>query len=107
MFVRGQLTRQNGADPRTLTLAVLDLETTGFEPGCGHRVCEAAVVRMRGDGEVLDEFSTLVNPERSIPDDGDLPHEIVKADVKDAPTFAQVAGDVQVSRNGPGELIIL
>lgn len=92
MFIPGQLIRQGGADPRTLTFAVLDLETTGLEPGRGHRVCEVAVVRMRGDGEVLDEFSTLVNPERSIPDD--LPHEIVHADVKDAPTFAQVAGDV-------------
>lgn len=93
MFTRGTLTRRTGRDPRALTYAVLDLETTGLDPEKGARVCEVAVVRMRGDGTVLDEYATLVDPQRPISDD-DMPHEITAADVRGAPTFDQVAGDL-------------
>lgn len=92
MFVRGKLTRQRGRDPRALTYAVLDLETTGLDPARGARVCEVAVVRLRGDGTVLDEYATLVDPRQPIP--ADLPHEITSTDVRGAPTFEQVAGDL-------------
>ena len=44
---------------------VLDTETTGLRPG-GDRVIEVAGIRLRG-GEVLDSFSSLVNPGRRIP----------------------------------------
>jgi DNA polymerase-3 subunit epsilon len=47
---------------------------------------------MRGDGVVLDEYSTLVNPELRI--NNDEYHSITNADVKSAPTFAHIAGDV-------------
>lgn len=92
MFVRGQLTRQRGVDPRPLTFAVLDLETTDLYPEYGARVCEIGIVRMRGDGLVLDEYSTLINPE--LPITNDKFHSITDAHVTGAPTFAQVAGDV-------------
>lgn len=92
MFVRGQLTRQRGVDPRALTFAVLDLQTTGLHPGQGSRVCEVGIVRMRGDGVVLDEYSTLVNPGLRISNDEF--HGITNADVRHAPTFQDVAGDV-------------
>ncbi|MEU0479985.1 exonuclease domain-containing protein [Streptosporangium sp. NPDC006013] len=62
MFAYGQLTRVAGADPRNLTFAVLDVETTGLYPGKGSRVCEIGIVRMRGDGVILDEYSTLIDP---------------------------------------------
>ncbi|MEQ4303886.1 3'-5' exonuclease [Plantactinospora sp. B6F1] len=92
MFVRGHLTRQGGVDPRALTFAVIDLETTGLHPNRGSRVCELGIVRMRGDGVVLDEYSTLVNPGLRITNDEF--HEITNADVKHAPTFKDIAGDV-------------
>ncbi|TDC61560.1 3'-5' exonuclease [Micromonospora sp. KC207] len=92
MFVRGQLTRQRGVDPRGLTFAFLNLETTGLYPHKGSRVCEVGIVRMRGDGVVLDEYSTLVNPGVRI--NNEEYHEISNADVKHAPTFQDVAGDV-------------
>ena len=63
MFIYGALTRGADVDPRALTFAVLDVETTGLHPNRGARVCEIAVVRMRGDGEVLDEYATRVFPE--------------------------------------------
>jgi DNA polymerase-3 subunit epsilon len=45
--------------------AVLDVETTGLAPG-RHRVIEAGVVIVRG-GEIREQYSRLVNPERKIP----------------------------------------
>lgn len=92
MFAQGQLTRSHGVDPRGLTFAAIDLETTGLHPNQGSRVCEIGIVRMRGDGVVLDEYSTLVNPELRITND--VYHGISNADVKGAPMFAQIAGDV-------------
>ena len=92
MFHYGQLTRKGGVDPRQLTFAVLDLETTGLEPDQGARVCEIGIVRMRGDGTILDEYATLVNPGVRITNE-EL-HEITDADVAHAPTFDQIAGDV-------------
>lgn len=92
MFVRGQLTRQRGVDPRSLTFAVLDLQTTGLHPAQGSRVCEVGIVRMRGDGVVLDEYSTLVNPGMRVSNDEF--HGITNADVQHAPRFQDIAGDV-------------
>ena len=92
MFVPGQLTRQGGVDPRALTFAVVALATTGLHPNRGSRICEIAVVRMRGDGFVLDEYSTLVNPHLRITNDEF--HGITDADVQHAPAFEEIAGDV-------------
>lgn len=88
----GRLTRKQGVDPRGPTFAVIDFETTGLYPNKGSRVCEIGIVRMRGDGTVLDEYSTLVNPGMRI--NNEEHHGITNADVKAAPTFDQVAGDV-------------
>lgn len=48
-----------------VTFAVLDLETTGLSP-TDDRITEVGVVKARA-GEVLGEFSTLVNPGRAVP----------------------------------------
>jgi len=98
MFARGHLTRHGGVDPRALTFAVLDLETTGLYPNQGSRVCEVGIVRMRGDGVVLDEYSTLVSPGLRITNDEY--HGITDADVRHAPTFQQIAGDVLAYLSG-------
>lgn len=46
-------------------LAIVDLETTGAHPAWD-RVTEIAVLEVQ-EGEVVSEWSTLVNPETSIP----------------------------------------
>lgn len=91
-FAHGRVARAQGVDPRGLTFAVLDFETTGLHPGRGSRVCEIGVVRMRGDGTVLDEYSTLINPGMRI--NNEQHHGITNAEVKTAPTFEQAAGDM-------------
>jgi DNA polymerase-3 subunit epsilon/ATP-dependent DNA helicase DinG len=47
------------------TLVSLDIETTGLDPD-RDVILEIGVVRFRGD-EVLDEWSSLINPRRDIP----------------------------------------
>ncbi|WP_236543381.1 3'-5' exonuclease [Spiractinospora alimapuensis] len=85
---RGALRRGGGTDPRRLQFAVVDFETTGLRPDRGARVCEFAVVRVRGDGAVLGEASTLVNP--GVPIDGTPFHGLTDADVYHAPTVSEV-----------------
>lgn len=92
MFTQGHLTRRRAADPRDLTFALIDIETTGLEPQHGARACEVGVVRMRGDGTVLDEYSTLINPGRPITNTEF--HGITDLHVREAPAFADMAGDL-------------
>jgi DNA polymerase III subunit epsilon len=74
-----------------LEYAVVDVETTGTSTARGHRVTELAAVRMRADGVVVDEFTTLINPERSIPPFITALTNISWAMVADAPRFVEVA----------------
>ena len=50
----------------SLSFAVVDVETTGGQPGATDRITEIAIVTVR-DGRVTDVYETLVNPERAIP----------------------------------------
>jgi len=71
--------------------SVFDLETTGLSPETGDRVIEIAVVRISGDGAVLSEWTTLVNPGRDV---GPTHiHGVENEDVVEAPTFDEIAGD--------------
>jgi DNA polymerase III epsilon subunit family exonuclease len=72
------------------TFAVLDVETTGLDP-TAHTVVEVACLVIRGNGEELESFSTLVNPGRPIPAEVAAIHGITDADVAEAPRFAEIA----------------
>lgn len=89
----GALTRNRGG-VRALDLeyAVVDVETTGLHPDQGARVCEIAVVRMRGDGTVLREFTTLVDPRAVVT--GQEFHGIADGDVVGAPRAAELVGEL-------------
>jgi DNA polymerase-3 subunit epsilon len=73
-------------------IAFVDLETTGTT-ALGDRITEIGIVRV-ADGEFLDEWSTLVNPERSIPEDIRVLTGITNEMVRDAPTFADLRREV-------------
>jgi DNA polymerase-3 subunit epsilon len=79
---------------RTLEFAVVDVETTGGSWDGGDRVTEICAVRVRGDGKVIDEFRTLVNPERPIPFKIAALTNITGDMVHLAPRFAEVTGEV-------------
>src|SRR6185436_7636063 len=74
-------------------IAFVDLETTGTTP-VGDRVTEIGIVRVV-DGRLIEEWSTLVNPECPIPEEIQVLTGITNAMVRDAPTFRQVAAEVR------------
>lgn len=73
------------------TLAVVDVETTGFAPG-PDRVVEVAVVRITPDGTIEDEWVSLVNPGRDV--GPSWVHHITNDMVAGAPEFADVADEL-------------
>lgn len=72
--------------------AVIDTETTGIIAGMQHRIAEIAIIHTDARGVVTDEWSTLLNPERDLGPQGI--HGIHAADVRNAPTFDAIAGDI-------------
>ncbi|RCV52296.1 3'-5' exonuclease [Marinitenerispora sediminis] len=89
----GALTRSRAGRPaRDLEYAVIDVETTGLDPVGGARVCEVAVLRMRGDGTVLREFTTLLDPRGPVT--GQEFHGIGSGDVVGAPSAADIADEL-------------
>jgi len=80
---------------RSLEYVVVDVETTGGGTTQGHRVTEIAIVRIAGTGRILEEYSTLVNPERPIPPFITALTNITDEMVRDAPRFHEIAGDVR------------
>lgn len=79
----------------TAEYAVLDFETDGLNPYTD-RVVEAAITRINGKGRVLDRWSTLINPERPIPEGlSAAVHGISDKDVVDAPVWAEVDSEIR------------
>ncbi len=71
------------------TYVVVDVETTGGRAPFD-RVTEIGAVKVRG-GQVIDEWSSLINPQKSIPAFITQLTGITNAMVADAPVFAEVA----------------
>jgi len=80
---------------RSLDYVVVDVETTGGACNRGHRITEVCAVRVRGNGRVSGEFTTLVNPERPVPPVitalTRITHEMLLA----APRFEEIASDLR------------
>jgi DNA polymerase-3 subunit epsilon len=80
------------------SIAFIDLETTGTAP-TGDRITEIGIVRVE-DGELVEEWSSLVNPECTIPEEIQALTGITNAMVRDQPTFAQLAAGVRERLEG-------
>jgi len=76
-------------DPKFITL---DVETTGFSPKRGDRIVEIGLVTSTYDGEIIDKFETLINPNRDV--SASHIHGITASMVQDAPTIDQVLDDI-------------
>lgn len=70
---------------------VFDLETTGTSCTCDE-VVEISAVKVQ-DGQVVEEFSTLVNPQMSIPFWATEVNGITDKMVANAPTFDKALAD--------------
>lgn len=67
----------------------IDVETTALHPG---RVIEVAAVRMRCDGTILGELSTLVNPGAGVDPGATWVHHITREQLDGAPPLRDVVG---------------
>ena len=91
--------------------AIFDLETTGLSPAYGHRVCEAACLRLRG-GVEIGRFDSLIDPGRKISAGAFRINRITADMLEKAPAFGMVAnsllelmeGAVLVAHNAPFDL---
>ena len=70
-------------------IAVIDVETTGLNPFRSERIVEVGAMLMSDGGEVVGEFTSLVNPERDV--GLTRIHGISAADVAEAPRFSEIA----------------
>jgi DNA polymerase-3 subunit epsilon len=72
--------------------AIIDLETSGFNPP-GSRILEIAILKIDRDGNELDRFETLINPEDGNVGRTDI-HGIELRMLNGAPTFDAVSGRI-------------
>lgn len=78
--------------------AIVDVETTGLFPGGHDRVIEIAVVHADDSGEITGHWETLLNPGRDL--GAQRVHGIKSAEILDAPTIDEIAGDVVALLDG-------
>ena len=77
---------------RPILYAIIDIETTGGQPS-QDRITEIAIFIHDGK-QIVDQFNTLINPERPIPFFITQLTGITDAMVQDAPKFHEVARDI-------------
>jgi len=76
----------------TKPLAVFDLETTGINVAVD-RIVEISVVKIFPGGKT-DIYTKFINPTIPIPPKSTEIHGITDEDVKDSPTFKEIAGEL-------------
>lgn len=83
---------------RGLRIVSIDTETTGRDPTVD-RIVEIACITWDGS-KIVKRTSWLVNPERPIPQEAFEIHGIGDDDVKDKPTFRELADEVLAELEG-------
>jgi DNA polymerase III subunit epsilon len=70
---------------------VLDTETTGLDPGLGHRVVEIGCVELMNYIPTGAIYHALINPERDMPPEAEAIHGHSAAFLADKPKFSEIA----------------
>jgi DNA polymerase III epsilon subunit family exonuclease len=85
-----------GSDQMTssdvISFVAVDVETTGLRP-TQHRVIEIGMARYI-NGRCTERYSTLINPERRVPDYVRKLTGLTDSDLIPAPRFSQIAGEI-------------
>ncbi len=86
-----------GVDPDQIYV-VVDIETTGGRAG-NHRITEIGAVKIQ-HGNIIDEWQSLLNPERIIPKNITALTGIDQSMVANAPRFAEVSESLRTFMEG-------
>ncbi|WIY04258.1 3'-5' exonuclease [Amycolatopsis mongoliensis] len=100
------LSGPSGCPALGFDFTAVEIRTTGLRPG---HIVELAAVRVRSDGAVAGEFTTLVDPGRAVSPGSAFVHGITREELTGAPPFGAVlgplldlcAGSVVVAHNLP------
>lgn len=84
---------------------VLDTETTGLDPGDGHRIVEVACIELVHHVPTGRKFHRYVNPERGVPEEALAVHGITEEFLASQPPFAAIADEL-LAFIGPDRLVI-
>lgn len=84
---------------------VLDTETTGLEPGEGHRIIEIGCVELLNRRQTGNNLHLYLNPEREIDAGAQAVHGLSNAFLADKPRFADIVATLH-DYLGDAELII-
>ncbi|MFI5583553.1 exonuclease domain-containing protein [Amycolatopsis sp. NPDC051758] len=80
-----------GHSARGVDFTALDIRTTGLRPG---HVVELAAVRIRPDGSIAGELSTLVDPGPGVSPGPAVVHGLTRGDLDGAPSFGAALGSL-------------
>ncbi len=69
---------------------VLDTETTGLDPGSGHRIVEIACLELSRLVPSGRQYQTYINPERVMPEEAHAIHGLKTEFLKQQPVFADI-----------------
>lgn len=83
-----------------LPLAVIDVETTGLDSETD-RIIEIGIIRFE-NGEVIERYGELIDPERELPEEVTKITGIEPADLEGKPTFGELANDIYERLQGVG-----
>lgn len=72
---------------------VIDTETTGLDPGDGHRIVEIAAIELVNHLPTGQAFHKYVNPERDMPEGAQAIHGLTSEFLAPYPVFAAVAAE--------------
>ncbi|MEJ2142365.1 MAG: 3'-5' exonuclease [Gammaproteobacteria bacterium] len=73
---------------------VLDTETTGLHAYAGDEIISIAMVEYQGLEATGNEYETLINPLRPVPQESTEIHGLADADVRNAPLLIEVLPDI-------------
>ena len=72
---------------------VLDTETTGLDPGQGHRLVELGCIELLNRIPTGSTFHVYLNPERDVPAEAAAIHGLTGDFLKDKPRFIEIVDD--------------
>jgi DNA polymerase-3 subunit epsilon len=72
---------------------VLDTETTGLDPGQGHRLVELGCIELLNRIPTGSTFHVYLNPERDVPAEAAAIHGLTTDFLKDKPRFIEIVDD--------------